>query len=167
MNAAGRLAKRIIDAGGTSGVRTEVDDFKPLTKDDVKVGQVVYGRSYGRFRRGIVTKIGRKKITVATVTPAGVDQALDAWHRDVELRAELTGMTDEELHATAVKQNWRIQDYVSNGRWTQEAVDQRNRMDVERFKHLRAKDDWYDYVAVVEKAWVQVFVPQGDRGVFA
>lgn len=46
----------------------------------VKVGEVAYTYGFGEDRRGIVTKVGRSRITVAFTTPSTVNEAARRGH---------------------------------------------------------------------------------------
>lgn len=61
-----------------------LDDLAPIAKlqwvpgadrDDIKVGETAYTLGFNKLRRGVVTKVGPKRITVAFTTPGTVANA--------------------------------------------------------------------------------------------
>lgn len=42
---------------------------------DLCLGEIAFTRAFGEFRRGVITKIGRKNVTVSLTTPGTVDKA--------------------------------------------------------------------------------------------
>jgi hypothetical protein len=42
---------------------------------NLHLGEIAYTRGFGQFRRGVITKIGRTRITVAFTTPGTVAEA--------------------------------------------------------------------------------------------
>jgi hypothetical protein len=61
---------------------------KPESVKELAVGQVAFVYSYGDWRRGVVTKIGRTKATVTFVTRTGVDNARagTGWGQGAQLK---------------------------------------------------------------------------------
>jgi hypothetical protein len=44
--------------------------------EKLELGEVAYTLGFGQWRRGVITKIGRKRVTVAFTTPSTVTEAM-------------------------------------------------------------------------------------------
>lgn len=101
---AGRLAARersallsrlVLLVLGSCPQDIDTADDRRADRIELTVGDVAVTWSHGRWRFGVVTKTTRAKITVAVMTPTGLDDAEGRWHGFREMT--------RDAHAYAVR----------------------------------------------------------------
>lgn len=72
-----RVAGGAVDLGRLVSSNPPSDWASPGGVKDVAVGQVAYVYSMGKFRRGVVTRVGKKLITVTFTTGGAMSRGGD------------------------------------------------------------------------------------------
>jgi hypothetical protein len=155
---AGRLAARersallsrlVLLVLGSRPQDIDTADDRRADRVELAVGDVAVTWSHGRWRFGVVTKTTRAKITVAVMTPTGLDDAEGRWHgyremtRDAHAHATRRG---EVVHQVAMAERDRMLALVDEG---EDALVARGRADLRRW--LR-KHNLSETTARVEQA---------------
>jgi hypothetical protein len=70
----------------------------PAAAGDVKLGEIAYVHSYGDMRRGVVTKIGRTKITVTFTTAGARDNAMRYAEEGLKVTAKAEQLVHVRVH---------------------------------------------------------------------